>query len=77
MCNEQLNKGKYYSCKGAMKGRHVAIGRHILTASHQHLCEVKIYTNDVEGRSLKILLTERGYICQAHDAILRGIDYQR
>ena len=52
MCNEQLDKGKYYSCKGAIKGRHVAVARHVSAQNSQTLCEVEVYRDTVKGECL-------------------------
>ena len=46
-CHEQLNKGKYYSCKGAIRGRHVAVARYVTAPIYQTLCEIEVYTDAI------------------------------
>ena len=48
MCQEQLNKGKYYSCKGAIQGRHVAVAG-VTAGVFMGVCEAEVYTDAVEG----------------------------
>ena len=47
MCNEQLNRGKYYSCKGTIRGRHVAVSRHATASIALTLCEIEVYTDAI------------------------------
>ena len=50
VCQEQLNKRKYYSCKGSMKGRHVAVSIYASGSIPLSLCEVEVYTEVVKGK---------------------------
>ena len=52
MCNQQLHKGKYYSCKGKIKGRHVAVYIYASGAKIITLCEVEVYTDAIVGKYL-------------------------
>ena len=50
MCNEQLNKGKYYSCKGTIGGRHVAVARYVTAPIYQTLCEIEVYIDAIDRK---------------------------
>ena len=50
VCRKQINRKKYYSCKGKMKGRHVALARY--EAGFLTLCEVEVYTVTVQGDTI-------------------------
>ena len=63
MCHEQLNKGKYYSCKETIRGRHVAVEHHQISLS---LCEIEVYTDAIEGRYIQHCGLDLGFVLRLY-----------
>ena len=47
VCRKQIDRKKYYSCKGQMTGRHVAVARDVNESTILTMCELEVYTEAV------------------------------